>query len=99
MVSKDHPGPSQPGSCLQWRAGCRTPSLPPTTLASLGVPAVPSDPPQGLQMPAPGLCAEQLSVGPGTQSQLLSPETLPSVATLGAGGRDRMTLMRSPPPP
>lgn len=32
---------------------------------------------------------EQLGVGQWTQSQLLSPETLPSVAAVGASGRER----------
>lgn len=36
---------------------------------------------------------ERLGVGPWTQSQLLSPETLPSVAVLGAGGRGRARPM------
>lgn len=36
---------------------------------------------------------EQLSIGLWTQSQLLSPGTLPSVAALGAGGRDRARPM------
>lgn len=37
------------------------------------------------QMPQP----ERLGVSQWTQSQLLSPETLPSVATVGARGRER----------
>lgn len=36
---------------------------------------------------------QRLSVGPWTRSQLLSPETLPSVAVLGAGGRGRARPM------
>jgi hypothetical protein len=69
-------------------------SLPPKPLAPLGGPPHahrPTSHPAGDCSGDSALSTppqpEQLSVGQWTQSQLLSPETLPSVAALGAGGR------------